>query len=538
MKSKLFLLFFLGLSTLLPAQTSPFQLYLEPLSIPNLGGLQSFAFGQHDGKWLIFGGRLDGLHRRQPFATFDLAGHNNQVLVIDPVSKQRWSAPLSSLPVALQEQLSATNMEFEQEGEMLYLVGGYGYSNTAGDHITYDRLIAVKVPEVIDAVVNGTAFAPYFRWVADPQFAVTGGHLTRIYDTYHLVGGQKFIGRYNPMGPAHGPGFVQEYTNQIRRFRINDDGVNLTIVHLPAFTDANQLHRRDYNVVPQILPNGQEGATAFSGVFQTTVDLPYLNCVNIDSSGYTPNNNFSQHYNHYHCAVLPLYAAGANQMHTVFFGGIAQFYDSLGVLVQDNNVPFVRTIARVTRTADGSMAEYKLPVEMPALLGASSEFIPLESIPTYANEVIKLDELGNDTTMVGYIYGGIASTEANIFWINTGNESAASSQIFKVYVVKGGTSGADELNAQSVGTLHMQIYPNPNNGIFGVKFQMPKVVTRAWLSISDMNGKLIDREELKGLHLGENIVTRTLPRIAAGSAYMVTLETDKEKATMKTVVHE
>jgi hypothetical protein len=54
-------------------------------------------------------------------------------------------------------------------------------------------------------------------------------------------------------------------------------------------------------------------------------------------------------------------------MHTVFFGGIAQYYDSLGILVQDNNVPFVKTIARVTRDASGTMAEYKLPIVMPTL---------------------------------------------------------------------------------------------------------------------------------------------------------------------------
>lgn len=530
-------LFILGFAALIQAQTTPFQIYLEPASIPNLGGLQSYAYGQHDGKWLLIGGRLDGLHRRQPFASFDIAGHNNQLLVVDPVTKQKWSAPLNSLPVALQDQLSATNIAFTQSGNYLYLVGGYGYSNTAADHITYNRLIALNVSELIQAIINGEPITSHFRWISDPQFAVTGGHLSKIYDTYHLVGGQEFMGRYNPMGPTHGPGFVQEYTNQIRKFSINDDGVNLSVLHLPAFTDADQLHRRDYNLSPQIFPNGQEGATAFSGVFQTTADLPYLNCVNIDSNSYTPNNNFSQYYNHYHCAVLPLYSASDNEMHTVFFGGIAQYYDNLGVLVQDNNVPFVRTIARVTRTADGSMVEYKLPIEMPAFLGAGSEFIPLETLPTYANEVIKLDDLNTDTTLVGYIFGGIASTDLNIFWINTGVESTASSQIFKVYVVKNGVSGTDEINAQSVGSLHMQIYPNPNNGVFGVKFQLPKV-ERTWLSISDMNGKLIDREELKGLHLGENIVTRTIPRLATGNAYLVILETETERAVLKTVVQE
>lgn len=519
------------------AQTNPFSIYLEPVTIPGIGGVQSYAYGRHDGKWLIIGGRLDGLHRRQPFATFDIAGHNNQLIVVDPVSKQKWTAPLATLPVSMQEQLSSTNMQFHQDGRFLYVVGGYGYSGTAGDHDTYDKLMAIDVPAVANAIVNGLPFATFFRQVTAAPFAVTGGHLSKIYDTYYLVGGQRFIGRYNPMGPTHGPGFVQEYTDQIRSFRLFDDGTNLVLTHLPPVTDAINLHRRDYNVTAQILPNGAEGLTAFSGVFQPTVDLPFLNCVNIDSNGFSVNNDFSQYYNHYHCAVLPLYSAQKNAMHTIFFGGIAQFYDSIGTLVQDNNVPFVKTIARVTRTADGAMAEYKLPVEMPSLMGAGAEFIPLENLPVYPNGVIKLDNLASDTVHVGYIYGGIASTAPNIFWINTGAESSASSVIFKVSVVKNTATPVHNLNPHSVGTLRIRVFPNPNNGVFGIKFNLEKPGL-VWLSIADINGKVIDREQLEGLFQGENIVTRRLVGVSLGQSYLVTLETSTEKVTVKVVVQE
>lgn len=538
MKSHFFSILFVSLGWYLSAQTAPFNVYLEPLAIDKLGGLQSFAFGQHDGKWLILGGRLDGLHRRQPFATFDLAGHNNQLIVVDPVSRQKWSAPLTTLPMPLQEQLSSTNMQFHQEGKFLYLVGGYGYSSTAADHTTHPRLIAVDVPAVIDAVVSRTSLTGFFRQITDPQFAVTGGRLLKIYDTYYLVGGQKFEGRYNPMGPTHGPGFVQQYTNQIRKFKIQDNGTNLTVTHFPALTDAQNLHRRDYNVVPQLMPNGEEGATAFSGVFQATVDLPYLNCVNIDSSGYTVNNAFTQYYNHYHSAFLPLYSEKNRAMHTIFFGGIAQFYDSLGILVQDNNVPFVKTISRVTRNADGVMAEYKMPVEMPALLGAGAEFIPSEGVSVYQNGVLKLDDLAtSDTSLVGYIYGGIASTAPNVFWINTGTESTASSQIYKVSIVKSATSAVHTLNPQSTGTLKMQVFPNPNNGIFSVKFQLAETGT-ARLSIVDLSGKIISQETIPNLLPGEHLLKRQINALAVGQAYLVTLEADGQKVTVKAVVQE
>jgi hypothetical protein len=516
-------------------QTSPFSIYIEPLNIPGLGGIQSYAYGQHNGKWLILGGRLDGLHQRQPFASFLASGNNNQIFVVDPVSMQKWSAPISSLPVALQEQLSSTNMEFHQEGSYLYCVGGYGYSATAGDHITYPNLTAVDVPGVINAVINGGSFTSYFRQISDPLFAVTGGHLSKINSTYYLVGGQNFIGRYNPMGPTHGPGFYQDYTDAIRKFDITDNGTTISINHHAPVIDSVNLHRRDYNVVHQILPDGSEGITAFSGVFQHGVDLPFLNCVNIDSNTYTVNNAFSQYYNHYHCAVVPLFAENKNEMHTLFFGGIAQYYDSLGILVQDNNVPFVKTIARVTRDGSGVMSEYKLPVEMPAYLGAGAEFLPEESISQFANGVLKMDSLVNDTTLLGYIFGGISSNAPNIFFINTGTQSIATSQIFKVFYISNSTQGIHDLNEQSTGTLKMLVYPNPNDGNFTIKYNLVKT-TDVKIKLVDMNGRVVEEELIRNARIGEHIFEKDIEELIFGGVYFLTIEASYESATQKLIL--
>jgi hypothetical protein len=518
--------------SLLSAQTAPFDIHIEPMSISGLGGLQAYAFGQHNGKWLIVGGRLDGLHRRQPFASFDVAGNNNQIIVIDPVTQQKWTAPVTSLSVALQEQLSSTNMEFHQDGNYLYIIGGYGYNTATASRKTFDNLTAIDVPSVISAVIAGSSFTGGFRQYSDAQFAVTGGHLKKINDVFYLVGGNKFDGNYNPMG---NPTYTQVYTNAIRKFTVSDDGTNLTVTHLPTLTDATNLHRRDYNAVPQIMPNGAEGITAFSGVFQPNVDLPFLNCVNIDSAGYAVNNTFQQYYNHYHCAVLPVYSAVNNEMHSVFFGGIAQYFDSAGILVQDNNVPFVKTIARVTRNAAGTMAEYKLPVEMPNLLGAGAEFIPITGVPHYANEVMKLDDFTADSTLVGYIFGGISSTAPNVFFTNTGTQSSASSQIFKVYVVKSKTVGIHALNKQSIGSLKMQVAPNPNKGDFNVRFHL-SAATPVTISIHSVDGKVVEKVELKNLSAGEQTYLFSHLNLEQTATYFLTIETAFETATQKIVL--
>lgn len=527
------ILFILGLIFTAKTQNTPFDIQLTPINMAGVGGLQAYAFGQHEGKWLIVGGRLDGLHRRQPFASFDIAGHNSQLIVIDPISKQSWTASLSALPGGMREQLSATNMEFLQEENILYVIGGYGYSTIGGDHTTYPNLTAIDVPQTIHAIVNDLPITPYFRQIQDNKLAVTGGYLHKIYDTYYLVGGQKFIGKYNPMGPGHGPGFIQEYTNAIRKFKLEDEGIRIKVIHFPEIYDKVNLHRRDYNVAPQIMPDGKEGLTAFSGVFQETVDLPFLNCVLIDSATYHVQQNFSQYYNHYHCAHLPIYNADANEMHTIFFGGIAQYYDDNGTLTKDDNVPFVNTIARVTRKSDGSMAEYKLPVTMPELLGAGSEFIPAENVPAYQNGVIKLDELTHDTTMVGYIYGGINSSAPNIFFTNTGNESNASSQIFAVSLIKNNTSSVHDLNQQSTGTLEMQIFPNPNQGDFEIHFNIKKIST-TWLAITDDAGRVLVHTTLADIKEGKNSYKQILN--IQSKVIFVTLKTDIESATQKVII--
>lgn len=527
--------FLLLFSSLGFSQSAPFEISIEPMSISGLSGLQSYAFGQDDGKWLIVGGRLDGLHRRQPWAAFDVAGHNTQLFVVDPVAQETWTAPLSSLPSAIQEQLSATNMEFYQEGDYLYCVGGYGYSPAANDHTTFPNLTAIKVPDVIEAIISNNSFTGFFRQITDSEFQVTGGRLSKIGDTYFLLGGQKFIGRYNPMGPDHGPGFIQEYTDAIRKFTLADDGTTITVTHLTPHIDSDNLHRRDYNAEPQILPNGEVGITMYSGVFNPITDLPFLNSVTVDSDGYSVNNDFQQHYNHYHCAVLPIYSETENEMHTVFFGGIAQFYDNDGTLVQDDNVPFVNTIARITRDANGDMAEYKLPIEMPTLLGAGAEFIPVLDFPQFSNGVFKLDSVTTDSTLVGYIFGGISSSAPNIFFTNDGTQSDANNQIFKVYIRKPFALSTDELNRSSTSALNLKVYPNPNDGILNISFNLPNT-DDVTISILDAKGVLVDETLLKNLSKGENVYTKNISNLTNDSVYLITLETSTESITQKLVI--
>ena len=451
-----------------------FNVEIEPVAINNSPAIHSFSWGKStDDKWIIIGGRIDGLHQRQPFAAFQESANNKNVFLVDPNNNQTLSADLSVLPVSIYEQLQSTNQEFYQRDNNLYVIGGYGFSTTQNDHVTYDKLTAIDVDGLANAIVNGTSITPYFRQIQDTLFAVTGGQIGYLDSTFYLAGGQYFKGRYNPMGPNNGPGFIQAYTDEIRQFKLNDDGINITIYDTLTLHDQTNLHRRDYNMSPQIFPNGDEGFTMWSGVFDPN-DLPYLNSVDVTNGTYIVNNSFTQYLSQYHSAKIPIYDVNDNAMHTLFFGGLSQYtLDQNNNLVQDDNVPFVKTISRVTRLNDGNMQEVKLNIEMPTLVGAGAEFIPVHDTSLYyTDEILDINAIPQQKTLIGYIVGGIESTLPNIFTINDGTQSNASNVVFKVYINKS-TVGLHEEVLTGKNIFNLSIYPNPSTNLINLRFNIP-----------------------------------------------------------------
>ena len=131
-----------------------YDVVLNLLTIPNLPGLPSFAFGLHQGQWLIMGGRKDGLHTRQPFNAFPASMNNTDVYVIDPTSRQLWTASVASLPTSIQEPLQSTDINFHQDGDIHYIVGGYGFAASVNGHIGLPYLTTITVSGVIQAIKN------------------------------------------------------------------------------------------------------------------------------------------------------------------------------------------------------------------------------------------------------------------------------------------------------------------------------------------------------------------------------------------------
>ena len=497
----------------------PFSVEVVPVDVPDLPGIHSFAQGQHDGKWLILGGRLDGLHARQPCNALPAGSNNTFMIVVDIEQATVHTASVDELAPAVAEQLQSSNINFHQVGDVLYLAGGYAYSAAADDHITHPRLTAISVSGFVDAILQGGSFEGLYDSVEDDFFAVTGGHLNRVGEQLALVGGHRFDGRYNPMNH---PTFTQEYTNAVRLFTASFTDGTLDVGAFDSWNDDVHLHRRDYNLLPFKANDGTAGLTLFSGVFQLNDDLPFLYPVSITEDGHEPVMEFNQYLSQYHSACAALYSAENSETHMLFFGGMSQFqYDDNDQLVEDPLVPFVRTISRVVRHSDGSFEEFRLPAEMNGLLGASAGFFHAEELPMDTEtDLVLMDELANESITLGYIVGGINSSQTNPFSFNQTGSTEASSAVHKVRLTP--TSSTGETAVLHEPTHEFSVYPNPTDDAAQIEFEL-SVPAEIDLLVTDAKGSLVTNASLGIMPAGTNFINLQNVTDYAGQSLVVTL---------------
>lgn len=488
---KLFLFAIIGLLGIYNVQsqvTFPYELMFNSRQISGLPGLHSFSIGQHDGKWLIVGGRTDGLHARQPFAAFPAAHNNTNMYVIDPVLSQVVSLSVNVLPTAFREQLQSTNQCFYQDADTLYIIGGYSYAASVNQWITFPSAISIVLPEAISAIKNGNSPLSAMKRIENEVFAVTGGYIGKIGQRLYLVGGHRFDGRYNPLG---GPSYTQQYTEQIRRFRFENSGQSLLFFDYETITDQLHFHRRDFNLISQIFPDGSEGLTISSGVFQHNVDLPFLYPVDINESGYQPRTLFNQYLSHYHSAKVSLYDSHNKENHTIFFGGMSQYYYENGQLVQDDLVPFVSTISRLSRDSANALFEYALPYNMEGFRGSSAEFVLNKELPHHPSlKLIKLNDIQADTFLIGSIIGGIYSPTKNPFANNQTQTTQADANIVDVFLVRSQIVAQQEIQHQSPFEIEILNNPVRNKASFRVKGESVKSL---YYYLSSSDGKLLQQ---------------------------------------------
>jgi len=515
------LLITIMVSSQCPAQTLPFFLQLEQVDAPDLPAIHSFAKAQSGSKWLVAAGRVDGLHSLFPGQSFQPNMENDQIFVIDTNGFQLWSSSVYNLPYQIRQSLRATNTEYFQRGNYLYIIGGFGYDSINDYRRTYGTLTALDVDGLINEIVSGgNNLTSYIRQVSDTVFAVTGGKLEMLGGKFYLIGGQYFDGLYTKQTSTS---FTQRYTNSISSFDLDDDGVNITVSNFTSSVDTVNFHRRDLNAAPTILTDGEEGIGVYGGVFQYGHDIPYQQPVYISQGGIENDFSFEQKMSQYTCVNIPLYDSVQENMYTVFVAGISlyDYVDSSGSFQLDTLVPFINDINVLTRHKDKTSEETILPLLFPELGGANAEFFASPEVPVYSNGVIKLRELVTPT-LLGYLYGGITSEAPNE------SNTDASSKVYRVILQPDFNSGV-----LSVQENHLRVFPNPADDYVNVVLKNMSEVAGATvcLTITDQMGKVLQR-----ISSGDHQYIRISTRNLQAGYYYISLNTASQNSTTKLAV--
>ncbi len=464
------------------AQQVPFTVEIEPVIAGPLPKMHSFAFAQSGSKWLFVGGRTNGLHGFSTNDSFDVIYASDVITVIDTATWSWYSSPLGVLPTAVADPLRTTNMQYTRIGDYLYLTGGFGWDSIANGFRTFPTLTAIHIDNMINAVVYGTPIALNIRQIYDTNFRISGGEMQQMNGECFLFFGHNFSGRYSD--PPQ-PTFTQVYSPQIKRFTINDDGINLSVSNFTFLTDTNNFHRRDLNVGNVVHPDGTFGWCAYSGVFRKDCNMPFLWPINFDpTNGAVVDSSFSQTMNNYTCAMEPLFDSVQKTMYTILFGGESQyeFNPVTQQLILDSLVPFVSDISVLVHDQTGQWSQLPLQLQMPGLQGSNMKFVPNTFVPSYSNEVVKLRELSG-RVLVGYLVGGIVAVVPNGHPASWANDT-----VYRVWISPDQVLLAvNDLNPLG----QVNIFPNPANNQVTIRANFNGAVA---ISLLDAQGRVLRSE--------------------------------------------
>ena len=338
------------LSPVFPEKDVPYHIEIELADFTLPVGLQSMASAQYKGKWVFVAGRSAGLHGFSG-NNFPPSEQNTLIFVVDPKEKtvktRSIADPSSGLTQEQIDQLSVTNPQFYQKGNTLYMTGGFGIETESGLFTTKKVLTAFDLPGVIHWVMHnkeGETLAQHMRQLYHPIFQITGGAMFQIGDDPSLlIFGQNFS------GPD-----ITDYSLQVRRFVIHDDGKDLSvsIKHFRPKVPSPDFRRRDFNVIPIIQKSKghiKEALVTLSGGF-TLTDGAWTVPVTISADGtpFEPNPNkdstFKQAMNLALCGTCGLFSEKTKDMYTLLFGGLTIGFFQNGQFLIDNELPFTNEV--------------------------------------------------------------------------------------------------------------------------------------------------------------------------------------------------
>lgn len=400
--------------------------------------LHSYAYAKLPGYKFFFGGISgQGLHSI-PEATgtvsFALSVFNDNVYMLDESTNTLYSSSIAPLPQNMREMLRFTTAQFVQLDDTLHIYGGYGALENGTQWTTKNQVMSVDLQALKTAMLASQPLsASMFSMQTSNQARVAGGIIVKLGDNFALVGGSNFTGDYG-LGVNQTNPFQNQYSRAIYIF---DPAVSMTTA-VESFFDAYAFRRRDGNVMPVTLPDGNGGTKPgfvyATGVFRNGFDIweePLL--YGLGDSSVHFEQTFLQKANQYETANVSLYSESLDTNRIVTFGGITYyFWDEKFGWFQDFSFPWTDQVAEYSITNGQFVMDSEIFLGRTPLPFTNTHLLLQSNIPQNENGQVMLDEMPHSEVLIGKIYGGLFAQEPS-----TSPVTFASSTVYKVYMTVG-----------------------------------------------------------------------------------------------------
>ena len=208
-----------------PLPNEAYQLY------PTLHDMYGYAIGDVNNTILVFGGRI----KSDVPEVYSEDFPNTEIILIDLERDRATAFSSGALAGIVAEQMAATGLAYFQKDSILYLIGGYGYSESQDRFITFPHLTAINMIPMIAALEKGESPDPHFYQICDERIAIFDGLLDHNGDEYFLMNG-KFAYKLDPFSEE--PTYHEEdRIKEVRTFQLDGTAAQPKITNLQTWYD-------------------------------------------------------------------------------------------------------------------------------------------------------------------------------------------------------------------------------------------------------------------------------------------------------------
>ena len=161
--------------------TCVFNFKFDTFTLKEWPGVHSFSYGEWKDTLWVFGGRVDGLHGKEEGFNYKNSNRNIYSLQVGQLSARQWDFKV--MDPRILKILNSANSQYVQEGNKLYIMGGYG-ETYFGIYETLPYMMVIDLEALSMTLRTGNFIDSCITIWEDPIFTVTGGKLVKADSLY------------------------------------------------------------------------------------------------------------------------------------------------------------------------------------------------------------------------------------------------------------------------------------------------------------------------------------------------------------------